>query len=418
MSQSAENALQNLLSISSAIAGQLDHQSVLQCIEGELTKIFHHDHMDIVILTDADEYIVYEVGLRTEWGDKLRQPGPISKSPIRSVLSGEAGYLLTGDALTDERFHFSGAWDSPIYDANLRSRIHVPMYIHGRVMGSLNISSQKKNLYGENDLEVAEQIAAILAPYMYALVCGEKSRKAALAEGVAVEREKLLRLGALRLTEGMEKARQRIGMDLHDQTLADITRISRHFSRIKRLAGIDIQEASLLDEDISSCIRELRRIIENTKPGVLELFGFTQAVEAQLERSISGVLPKIVTQVVDETNSLLDSAPESVRTTAYRIVQEAINNSIKHGNPTEICIRLILRQKVTSIEIEDNGSGELANSKCSTGGLDNMRVRAALISSELFVEQRSNSRGIRVSLHIPLAELKQSSEVSADSQTG
>lgn len=94
---------------------------------------------------------------------------------------------------------------------------------------------------------IAEQVAPVLATYMYVLVCGEISEKSALAEGAAVEREKLLRVGVLRLTEGMEKIQQRVGMDLHDQTLADITRISRHFSRIKRHAAINSHDAILLE---------------------------------------------------------------------------------------------------------------------------------------------------------------------------
>ncbi len=407
MRQTPETLLQYLLAISKAIAGQMDYQKVLQSIAEESFQFFHQDHMDFVILPNKnEEYVVYEVGLSTEWGQYPSQPGPVSRSPIRSVLRGEVPFLLTGNAMKDERFHFSGAWDSPIFDANLRSRVHVPMYVHGAVIGSLNISNHMEDLYTESDVEVAQYTAALVAPYMHALVHGEDAKKAALAEGSAVKREKLLRLGALRLTEGMEQERKRIGMDLHDQTLADVTRISRQIFRLRREASVDNDDLLSLEKETVSCIRELRRIIEDTKPGVLELFGFAQAVEAQFERSVTGSMQKIRFQVVDETDSLMDAMPDSVRTTSFRIVQEAINNSVNHGSPSTISVRITAESESLQIYIEDDGNASLPNKGISSGGLDYMRVRATLISATLLVSCNEGASGMRVVLRMPLVETR------------
>ena len=70
----------------------------------------------------------------------------------------------------------------------------------------------------------------------------------------------------MRLTEAMEEERKRIGMDLHDQTLADLTRILRRLTGLKRRPVSVTTALSGIADDINTCINEVRRIIEDTKP--------------------------------------------------------------------------------------------------------------------------------------------------------
>ena len=407
MAKDANVHLERFLAISRAIAGQLDYQSVLLKISNEINHLIPHDHMDVAIITPdkRDTQVVYEVGMTTEWGRSSKKLHSIEISPIRDLLQGNVEYYLTDDAWNDPRFHFDNAFDAPIFDANLRSRIHVSMHVHGIVQGTLNISSHEKCRYDEDDLHTAKQLADLLAPYFHALIRGEQSKKLASAEGAARGREEALRLGALRLTEGMENARKQIGMDLHDQTLADLTRISRYISRISRKPAPTPSDVIKLGAEITTSMSELRRIIEDTKPGVMELFGFAQAVEAQLERSVAGIAPKIKTVVNDEASSLLDRSPESLRTTLFRIVQEAINNAVKHGGPNQVSVDITANKEMLSISVIDNGAGTLVSQENSKGGLDNMRVRAALISSEIEISGDEPSGGTRITVLTPIAEM-------------
>ncbi len=407
MPSTADTLLERYLAISRAIAGQLDYRSVLLEISGEVNHLMAHDHMDVSLIVPdrREDHVVYEVGLTTEWGDFSVTPQPIAFSPIRDLLLGKVDYYLTDDAPNDARFHFENALDAPIFKANLRSRLHVPMHVHGIVQGTLNISSHQTNTYTEDDLHTAKQIADLLAPYFYALVRSEQSEKLASAEGAARGREEVLRLGALRLTEGMENERKRIGMDLHDQTLADLSRVSRQISRLGRKRQLSISDLRILETEISTCMSELRRIIEDTKPGVMELFGFAQAVEAQLERSIAGITPKIKLSVKDTASSLLDDCPESLRTTLFRIVQEAINNAVKHGRPNRLSVTIEVRKDRLWISVADDGIGAGRRPENSRGGLDNMRVRAALISSDIEITGSIPGGGTRVSVSTPITEM-------------
>jgi signal transduction histidine kinase len=408
MSNNPEVLLERYLAITRAIAGQMDFQSVLVEIAGELHHIFEHDHLDISILLpdQPDRNVSYEVGVSTKWGETSDTPHHISQSPIRDILTGKVSQYLTVDACNDARFHFEGSFNSPIFEANLRSRVHVPLQIHGKVHGSLNISSHNIGKYNQGHVEVAQQIADLLAPYFYALIWGDQAKTAALAEGAARGREEAMRLGALRLTEAMEDERKRIGMDLHDQTLADLTRILRRISGLKR-RPVSVKAAmSGIADDINTCINELRRIIEDTKPSVMDLFGFSQAIEAQLERTVEGVTPPITTIVQDVTNSLVDDFPDSLRTALFRIVQEAINNAVKHSSPRQVAIKIDADNRNIFVSVCDDGSGMHTLPENYSSGLDNMRVRAAIISANLVFEPNEPNGGTRLLITVPRAQFR------------
>ncbi len=415
MRESTDPNLDRYLAISRAVAGQLEFKDVLLQIAGEVKNLLPHDHMDVAIIQpdNRDHHVAVEVGVSTGWGE-ASEAQPIDNSPIRDLLRGEIANIITGDAWKDPQFHFDGAFDSPIYDARLHSRLHVPLQVHGIIYGSLNISSHRCDVYSEADLVTAQNIADLIAPYFFALIRGQQAEKSALAEGAARGRAAALRQGALRLTEGMERERRRLGMELHDQTLADLTRIYRQLGRLGRKKDLSGQQLSGLEEDLAQCTRELRRIIEDAKPGILELFGFQQAVEAQLERSVAGNPTPIETSVIDTTDGILDRGPEPVRIAIFRIVQEAVNNAIKHGCCSRIDVRIARNARAVEISVADDGSGPQKGWDQSTGGIDNMRVRAALISAELFFEDGGGDRNTQIVVRLPVDELHLNSAEKAD----
>jgi len=399
----ATELLDRYLAISRAIAGQLGAQNVLGCVADEVREIIDHDHIDVcLILPEKPGYeIAFEVGMRTEWSDTVRTPMQIENSPIRTILNGEVDWLLTDDAWTDDRFHFEGSFDAPIFDANLHSRLHVALLVHGEVQGALNISSHAKGSYSAADVGIARQIADLLAPYFYALMRNEQAQAAARDVGESRDHIESLRLGALGLTEVMEKERKRLGMDLHDQTLADLTRISHQIERLEKSKSAKLSDLEELGDSISHCAEELRRIIEDTRPGVLELFGFAQAVEAQLERSVVGVGSPILTSVHDHTGPGLDDIGQSRRTTLFRIVQEAINNAVQHSSPRTISVVMDCNDTGFSIAVNNDGYDGGKSMNDQGRGLNNMRVRADLVSAKIQFLPDIDNKTMSVNIYIP-----------------
>lgn len=386
------------MSISQAIAGQLDYGSVLRALTAEMRELIPHDHMDVVILTDdAQEHRCFEVGTHTIWSELGASPKPTVVSPIRSVLWGHLPYLLSDDAEADTRFHFEGALDAPIFTASLRSRIVVPLRVQARIVGALNISRHARGCYCEDQVAIAQQCADLIAPYFYALTRADEARDAALAEGNARSREQMLRIGALRLTEGMERERQRIAMDLHDQTLADLARLSRRLAHLRQKGRAGVSELIVIEEEILHCLQELRGVVEDIKPSMLTLFGFCDAVEAHIERAFNADRRQITGRVIDRSNNAPDRLSDTIRIALYRIVQEAVNNAAKHSGARNLLVEIVASGDEIAVTVRDDGFGfDVSATRCNGGGLSHMRTRADLIGARLVVDSGAGRGGAEV----------------------
>ena len=411
MSDRNDIQLEHYLAISRAVAGELDFQKVLNRIAGAMkSKLLNYDHLDVAVVLPGDKsmHVSLETGVKTLWG-KGGEHQPNEFSPIRQMLSGEVDLLVTGDAWEDPRFHFDGAVNSPIFEANLHSRIHVPLNVHGEVLGALNISSHQKNAYDAGDIEIARNIADLISPYIYALNMAEQARVAALAEGAARGREQSLRIGAQKLTDAMEEERQQLGMELHDQTLADLSAIYRQVTRLANQVHPETRELQKLSDTISRSTEELRRIIENAKPGVLDLFGLTQAMEAQLKRSSRGLEREISTSVSDTTDNYLDHGAYRIRLAVFRIVQEAVTNAVKHSGCSMINVSLSRGDDQILVKVVNDGTEPPEGWRRSARGVNNIRIRAALIGAEVSLDRNENGQGSQTLLSIPLQAINRSS---------
>lgn len=400
--------LEHYLAISRAIGGEFDFQNVLNRIAGAVKfNLLDYDHMDVAVVLPSDKsmHVAIETGMKTFWGQEGTQKEN-KFSPIRQILMGETDVLTTGDAWEDARFHFEGSFAEPIFSANLRSRIHVVMNVHGEVLGALNISSHKKNAYTAQDIEIARSIADLISPYIFALSMGEQARASALAEGAARGREQALRTGAQKLTDAMEAERQRLGMELHDQTLADLSSIYRRVERLAEATPPEARELRYVADTISRSMTELRGIIENAKPGVLDLFGLAQGIEAQLQRSTQNLDRQISISVTDDTDNAMDRGAYRIRLAVFRIVQEAVTNAVKHSGCRAIRVALSQEAEAIRVEVSNDGSEPAEGWRRSTRGVNNIKVRADLIGAEVAFVRNASGTGSKTILTVPLAELE------------
>lgn len=293
--------------------------------------------------------------------------------------------MLTADATQDARYTFPGASCEPIIRHELRSRVNVAMKVMGKVIGTLNISHNLRGLYDEATVTRAKQLADILAPYFHLMHASEKAQQIARARAEAQAREEGLRQGALDLTQALERERQRIGMDLHDQTLADLTRLLRDVT-----AGSAMPDRQALTERIGYCIDDLRRIIDMAVPTLLELFGFAHAVRVHLDRATEHA--PVIVDVEDMAGGAHDRLDTTTRTALFRIAQEAINNTANHSGATRITV-VIDRDPSGRLRltVQDNGCGISATRSGRQSGLSHMRTRARLIDADLEILENAGT---------------------------
>jgi signal transduction histidine kinase len=404
--ESEPNPLFSLLRISRHLAGQVEIRAALRSVKAEIENLLPIDHLDVCLVDEAVTWNTsYEVGLKTRWSLSRT---PVINSPIRSILFGETDYMLTANAVEDPRYTYEGALAQPIIKHKLRSRVNVAMKVLGRTIGALNCSSRTPGLYDMDTVERVHQIADVLAPYFYSLKSNEKAKQAAVVRAEAQAREEGLRQGAFELTRVLEQERQRIGMDLHDQTLADLTRIMRALEKAETEADKSRVVASIRD-----CIQDLRGIIDTAVPSLLDMFGFAHALRIHLERAVEDVETTTL-QVTDETAGLIDRLDSSTRISLFRIAQEAINNAARHARADRIDVALACRNAELTMTVADNGVG-LADKGLrskppkATGGIAHMRTRARLVAADFSM---SCGNGTHVCVRLPLGPLADQEDIA------
>lgn len=399
--------------ILTSIAGQLNFRAVISAASQEISGHLPHDHVDIALMSpDGQMVTAWETGLHTEWDAETTATKAVDVSPIRDLFRGRIDHIITGDAQNDPRFHFEGAFSTPIFAVGLRSRLHVPLKVEGRVFGALSFSTQEIDSYRAEDIGNARIVADILSGYLYALRQGDLARQSAVQQAETEARAEGLRLGARQLAEALEDARRAIGMDLHDQTVADLSRISRNIRRLADRGGAVDSELSTLEEDINHCLRELRVIVDDARPSVLELFGFADAVEALMERSASQLMTPAKWQVIDNSSGVIDRMPNHTQVALYRIVQEAVNNAFRHSGAAEIAVQIAASGPRALIRVQDDGKGLSVEMRRHASGIANMRTRAALIDAGF--KLKSGPQGTEIRLEIGSAPIRHSAKARPD----
>lgn len=210
-------------------------------------------------------------------------------------------------------------------------------------------------------------------------------------------------VGSEKLLEGAEEERRRIAMDLHDQTLSDLSSVLRGIQSIRSEKCTD---AARLEEDLQKAMTNLREVMDNLHPQTLEILGIGAAIESHIERMHShGARPEYHLYISDSFDS--QELPKLWNVTLYRIVIEAVHNVIKHAHADRYEINLDRRHKQLVLSVEDNGIGIDQNRIATTGGrgLNNMRERARAIGGRVHWGSSRFTTGTRFELTLPLPHL-------------
>lgn len=215
--------------------------------------------------------------------------------------------------------------------------------------------------------------------------------------------DQLIRVvGTEKLLEGAEEERRRIAMDIHDQTLCDLSGILRGLQSLPAEGDLK-NEVCTLEEDLLRAIANLRQLMDNLHPQTLDILGLGAALESHLERHLGkGDMPEYhlyICPAVDSAN-----LTRLQKLTLYRIAVEAIHNVIKHARASRYEVNLNLCGGQVVLSIEDNGIGfDLEEVALRAGrGLNNIRERAQTIGAQVRWCNSRFSSGTRFELTLPV----------------
>jgi signal transduction histidine kinase/uncharacterized membrane protein SirB2 len=180
-----------------------------------------------------------------------------------------------------------------------------------------------------------------------------------------------------------EEERRRLRRDLHDglgPTLATIT-VKAEAAR-DAIAAEPAQAMALLEELIGqaqTAITDIRRLVYNLRPPALDDLGLVAAIRAQaINYEHSGLRVSI------EAPEPLPELPAAVEVAAYRIIQEALTNVVRHANAHACHIRLTF-DGALHLEVTDDGCGIPADRQAGVG-LRSMQERAVEVGGSCVIE--------------------------------
>jgi signal transduction histidine kinase len=185
------------------------------------------------------------------------------------------------------------------------------------------------------------------------------------------------------LSQIATRERRRIGQDLHDsigQLLTGISLLSRSLANsLKRLGhsgDLDAAQISALADDASNQIRKISR---GLMPSEIVNKGLFASLR-ELAKTTTNSCGLLCVARIDETVKFADSA---VETHLYRIVQEAVNNAVRHADASRIDIVVTQVNDLPSLEVIDNGTWKEAVSDVNGIGMKTMEYRASAIGAHL-----------------------------------
>lgn len=177
-------------------------------------------------------------------------------------------------------------------------------------------------------------------------------------------------------------------LEIQEQTLRHISReihdnigqvLSLVFLNLNTLKSPDTEKLKFTSGLVTKAIDDLRGLSKSLNPDRVHTIGITESIKtelAQLERT--GIFQTTLTI----ENDLSDMPPEKT-IILYRMVQEVLNNIIKHSQADKILVSIQNDSVIGTILISDNGQGFSVENKSSGIGLQNLKQRAALINAEV-----------------------------------
>lgn len=225
-----------------------------------------------------------------------------------------------------------------------------------------------------------------------------------VSEIVADAREK--QEFGLKIIEAQEEERKRLSREMHDgpaQLLANVMMRSDLIEMIYRERGIEeaLEEIRGLKKTIREALYEVRHIIYDLRPMALDDLGLVPTLKKYLQtvEEYNKHRNIFIDFVFIGTERRLDSKMEVA---LFRLIQESVQNALKHANPTEIQVKLEINETKVLAVIKDDGAGfDPTIKKEGSFGIRGMKERVELLEGKLKILSDKGC-GTKVLIEIPI----------------
>ena len=222
--------------------------------------------------------------------------------------------------------------------------------------------------------------------------------------GAALEQAKIKQDFGIRIIAAQEEERKRLSREIHDgpaQMMANVLMRSNLIDRTFREKGADaaLKEIHDLKISVRNALSEVRRIIYDLRPMALDDLG----IDPTLKKYLSTIMeynPGVEIQFLSYNNER--RIPSDYEVAVFRLVQESVNNALKHGKPNLIIVKLEWLCDEINVVVKDNGVGfDTESVREGSFGIMGMRERIELLKGSLKISS-SIGKGTTILMKIPL----------------
>jgi two-component system, NarL family, sensor histidine kinase DegS len=208
----------------------------------------------------------------------------------------------------------------------------------------------------------------------------------------------------LKIIEAQEDERKRLSREIHDgpaQMLANVMMRSDLIERVYRDRGGEeaLLEVRSFKKMVRSALYEVRRIIYDLRPMALDDLGLVPTLRKYLQ-TIEEYHDKSRIEFVNI--GLERRLPPKYEVALFRLIQESVQNALKHANAKDIVVRVEITNSAVNILVKDNGVGfEVLKRNPESFGIMGMEERVELLNGEISIDSKVGN-GTMVMIHVPL----------------
>ncbi len=207
---------------------------------------------------------------------------------------------------------------------------------------------------------------------------------------------------ATAVDQGAEQERKRLAQELHDDTLGQLFQVSVGLQPLSSSSD-DGEKIGKVLGTVHQTMANIRKIMMNLYPPVLEKFGLCAAIEELCTNHSGGALE---ISFSDQSGKLPERFDKKTQLALYRIIQEALNNVRKHSQASRAEITLSQSNGCFTLSVIDNGKG-IGNptERTDSYGLPGMRNKAALVGAKIMWISPPTTRpsGTELRVELPTA---------------
>jgi signal transduction histidine kinase len=369
------------------LASTLNLEEVLTRIMDQVEAMLKVEAGFLLLTDPSTGDLIFQIAL----GHQARQSKPF-RIPRGRGIAGQVALTGQPQRATDKE---------GLLDFQARNILCAPLILHEQVIGVIEVINKNGEGFTQQDLTLLESIAS------FAAIAIENAR---LHENVLAERDRVI--------EAEAQTRKALAGNLHDGPIQQVAGMLMRLEFCQMLLEKDpprlAQELLKTKTLGEQAVHQMRTTLFELRPLILETDGLEAVLRAFLEsrqKDMTAEKSPCLTLKIEtnQPDGHISRQESKVEAAIFAIVQETVNNAIKHAQASKIVVHLKETHTGLHTTIADDGRGfdvdQVMKHYAQRGslGMINIRERAELIGGELAIESASG-QGTQIRLYVPKAK--------------